>query len=274
MKIHTILRKYISSPKRSVHIWHGNACNHEIYRNIGFSSSMKANVLFTDPPYCLLERKRVGGDKRDPKSIKKKVDDNVVVPRFNSVREYDDFTKQWMTACNDIALRKDAIMIVWTNVLGKDTIIKNAKLLDFKFLGECIWAKFSSQKLSTSHVLRSEVNLRVYESALVFSRSMNSINLSMTDQSPPWCVASGYHDNIAQCDTLPHPHPCHKPFAALEPLIRYWTHPGDLVLDPFSGSGAISHSVAKIGGRQVIGIEKEQYWVDFGNNLIDSNHSS
>lgn len=50
-------------------------------------------------------------------------------------------------------------------------------------------------------------------------------------------------------------HPTEKYTWMVEPLIKNHTNPGDLVLDPFAGSGAIL-SVARTNDRSVIGFEK------------------
>jgi DNA modification methylase len=49
-------------------------------------------------------------------------------------------------------------------------------------------------------------------------------------------------------------HPTQKPLCVLTPLIQSFSHPGDVVLDPFCGSGS-TLLAAKIQGRQFIGIE-------------------
>jgi DNA modification methylase len=43
---------------------------------------------------------------------------------------------------------------------------------------------------------------------------------------------------------------------------------GDLILDPFAGSGAILAAGAKIGGRRVLGIEKLETWSKYANSFI------
>ena len=54
-------------------------------------------------------------------------------------------------------------------------------------------------------------------------------------------------------------HPNHKPFGVLEPLLRTWSRPGELVLDCFGGSGSIPAAAARLG-RNVACIELEQEW--------------
>jgi hypothetical protein len=67
-----------------------------------------ADVLVTDPPYCLLNRRRTGGDLRDPKVRKKKIDESDTVTRFENLKEYKAFTKEWLKPCIDFGLKSNA----------------------------------------------------------------------------------------------------------------------------------------------------------------------
>lgn len=67
-----------------------------------------ADVLVTDPPYCLLNRRRTGGDLRDPKVRKKKIDESDTVTRFENLKEYKVFTKEWLKPCIDFGLKPNA----------------------------------------------------------------------------------------------------------------------------------------------------------------------
>lgn len=58
-------------------------------------------------------------------------------------------------------------------------------------------------------------------------------------------------------------HPTQKPEALLERIILASSNPGDVVLDPFSGTFTTSF-VAKKFGRQTIGIEIEEEYVKIG----------
>lgn len=118
---------------------------------------------------------------------------------------------------------------------------------------------------------KNEVVLRIYESALIFqplliAAKTKTLQLQPDEKSIISSVISGYHDD----NTVGvHPHPCHKPFEALEPLIRQWTKPNDLILDIFAGSGGILLSAVKLN-RRIKGIEKISEWVKFANNEISN----
>jgi site-specific DNA-methyltransferase (adenine-specific) len=81
--------------------------------------------------------------------------------------------------------------------------------------------------------------------------------LSAADAARPWSVVAGYDDegDAARWGS----HPNHKPFGVLEPLLRTWSRPGELVLDCFAGSGSIPAAALRLG-REVACIELEEEW--------------
>jgi site-specific DNA-methyltransferase (adenine-specific) len=56
-------------------------------------------------------------------------------------------------------------------------------------------------------------------------------------------------------------HPCQMPEAVLDRIIRVATNPGDVVLDPFAGSGT-TVAVAKKLSRKFLGIELSEQYAD------------
>jgi site-specific DNA-methyltransferase (adenine-specific) len=80
-----------------------------------------------------------------------------------------------------------------------------------------------------------------------------------TSESPasPWAVVAGYDDDGEGARWGGHPN--HKPFGVLEPLLRTWTRPGQLVVDPFAGSGSIPAAALRLG-RQVACLELSPEW--------------
>ena len=56
-------------------------------------------------------------------------------------------------------------------------------------------------------------------------------------------------------------HPTQKPEKLIEPIIQWWSFEGDVVLDPFAGTGTIPFVAYKLK-RNFIGIEKDRYWAE------------
>jgi len=256
----------IKKSSLSTIVFHGDALDRTVYQKIFKEKQEKPNILITDPPYCLLTRRRRLGDLRDSK--KRKLDENETITRFETVNSYKKFTQQWVeNVVNNGLSKENTTIIIWTNPLGKKCIcdiVQND--FGYSLQGEYIWGKRSDHK-STSNINSSkEVLLRVYETALVFKkRGVEKIDtISSTDKGfIQWSVITGYHEN-----EIVHEHPCHKPFAAIEPLIRNFTKPGDCIFDCFAGSGGILNAAKIIGERQVLGLEKLDYWSSYCNNML------
>jgi len=62
---------------------------------------------------------------------------------------------------------------------------------------------------------------------------------------------------------FPGKHPCEKPEPLLAHMIRTSSRPGDLVLDPFSGSGSTGIAAKALGRRAVL-IEQDERWCEHG----------
>lgn len=206
-----------------------------------------ADALVTDPPYCILVRRRRGGDEREPKGRKL---ERGPLRRFEDVRAYRTFTRAWLSnACAHLAPRSP--LVLWTNLLGRAPLLAVAAELGYgALLGELVWGK------RTRVASGGEVLLRVVEMALVLAREPLPA-ARPADPARPWAVVTG-----AEADGeagLHGGHPSHKPFAVLEPLLRTWTRPGDLVVDPFAGSGAIPAAALKLG-RAAACMELEAEW--------------
>jgi DNA modification methylase len=56
-------------------------------------------------------------------------------------------------------------------------------------------------------------------------------------------------------------HPTQKPEKLIEPFIKYWTNEGDIILDPFLGSGT-TMKVARDLNRNCIGIEIDEKYIE------------
>ena len=63
-------------------------------------------------------------------------------------------------------------------------------------------------------------------------------------------------------------HPTQKPLSVMLWLIRHWTFPGDLVLDPFAGTGT-TLVAAKQSGCRAVGIERDRRWCDVAASRLE-----
>jgi site-specific DNA-methyltransferase (adenine-specific) len=69
----------------------------------------------------------------------------------------------------------------------------------------------------------------------------------------------GGHSALWTCGTerdRDHSHPCPKPLALMQALVRDFTDPGDLICDPFAGSGTTGVAALSMG-RRFVGWEKD-----------------
>jgi site-specific DNA-methyltransferase (adenine-specific) len=205
-------------------------------------------LLLTDPPYCLLTRRRRGGDERD-RRVRKKIDRDPV-HRFEDVRSYRRFTAAWLPAAAR-SVEEQGTLVVWTNFLGRAPILSVAAEAGFGFLaGDFTWAKLTTEGGGNERLAR------VYEVALVLRRTPLP-PLGPDEPARPWAVVAGY-DEEGEAERWGS-HPNHKPFGVLEPLIRTWSRLGDLLLDCFAGSGSIPAAALRLG-RSVACIEREPDW--------------
>ncbi len=209
----------------------------------------RADALISDPPYCLLTRRRKDGELRDPKH--KKIDRGPV-RRFENVREFRDFTRSWLEV-GVKHLTPDAPLVLWMNLLGREPMTAVCRELGYPHVrGEYVWGKRTREGNSGEEILR------VVETALVFTRTPAP---ALTADSPatPWAAVAGYDDDGEAARWGSHPN--HKPFGVLEPLLRTWSRPGQLIVDPFAGSGSIPSAALQLG-RGIACMELEPEWAE------------
>ena len=212
------------------------------------------DLLFTDPPFCLLTRRRPGGDLRDPKPRARK-NDAPGVRRFESTAAYATFSRAWLQHALP-RVRPCGHAVIFTNALGRPPLLAAAAAHGFALRAAVPWAKAPGARGDAS----SETLLRVYEWALVLSRAPPPppppppppllLGAPPSLASGSLAVISGFHDTPG----APHAHPHAKPFPALAPFLRECSQPGDVVVDCFAGSGAIPCAAAALG-RVGLGME-------------------
>ena len=216
-----------------------------------------AQLIFADPPYCLLTRRnKKTGAIRDAKKAKI---NHEAVTRYENVKTYRNFTEKWMS-CAYQFLDTDGSFIIWTNFLGKKPITEVAEKLGLHFHGEFIWGKLSKETSG------NETNVRVYEVALIFKKHEKIKIITPNNEAYiPHSVITHYDEEGEAGDFNNHPN--HKPFSSLEPIILTYSKPGDRVLDPFTGSGSTPAACIKLD-RKISGIELREEWATISQDRI------
>jgi len=220
----------------------------------------RPSLLLTDPPYCLLTRRRKGGEERERRA-RRKIDQDPI-HRFEDVRAYRRFTAEWLPAAARV-VEDGGTLAIWTNFLGRQPILAVAAEAGFPALaGEFVWAKLTTESGGNERLAR------VYEVALVLRREPLAPP-SSGDAARPWSVVAGYDEDAEA--TRWGSHPNHKPFGVLEPLLRTWSRPGELVLDCFAGSGSIPAAALRLG-REVACIELDPGWAQRASRRLQPSH--
>jgi len=172
----------------------GDSRDKNPYHGLALNGSAKADILVTDPPYCILTRRQKYGDPRQLKSNSReaKVKDLSPVQRFENLAEYRSFTSKWLTNCITLALKPTAPLIIWSNPLGKEVIVEVASTFGFELLGEYIWAKPTKHSGNAPQKSsKNEVMYRVCETALILCKT-ETISFKVKKDSLPWSVVTGY----------------------------------------------------------------------------------
>jgi len=213
------------------------------------------DLIFADPPYNLQLR---GDLHRPDNSLVDAVDDEW--DRFDSFAAYDRFTADWLAAARRVLKPDGAIWVIgsYHNIFRVGATMQDA---GFWILNDVVWRKsnpmpnFRGKRLTNAHetmiwATRSEGAKYTFNYEAL--KALNEGVQMRSDWVLPIC--SG-HERLKD-DKGDKAHPTQKPEALLHRVLVGSTNPGDVVLDPFFGSGTTG-AVARMLGRDFIGIERD-----------------
>lgn len=214
------------------------------------------DLVFADPPYNL---QLAGALTRPDHSRVDAVDD--AWDQFASFAEYDAFTKAWLSGVRK-AMKPDATLFVigsYHNIFRVGAILQD---LGFWILNDIIWRKanpmpnFRGRRFTNAHETliwaARNAGARKYTFHYEALKAGNEDVQARSDWFLPLCTGAERLKNDDGGKT----HPTQKPEALLQRVLMSASNPGDVVLDPFFGTGTTG-AVAKLLGRDFIGIERE-----------------
>ena len=221
--------------------------------------SASVDLVFADPPYNL----QLDGELHRPNNSKvDAVTDEW--DQFDSFAAYDDFTEQWMAECRRVLKPNGALWVIgsYHNIFRV-----GAKLQDLGFwiLNDVIWRKsnpmpnFKGTRFCNAHETliwagKSEKSRPTfnYDSLKAFNDDLQM----RSDWLLPICSGQERLKNKAGKKT----HPTQKPEGLLYRVLLATSNPGDVIVDPFFGTGTTG-AVAKTLGRHFIGFEQDKSYI-------------
>ena len=225
------------------------------------------DIIFADPPYNL----QLQNDLYRPNLSKvDAVDDGW--DKFATFKDYDDFTRTWLTACRRALKDTGTIWVIgsYHNIYRVGAILQD---LDFWILNDIVWVKtnpmpnFRGVRFTNAHETLLWAQKKKGSKYTFNHHTMKSLNDDLQMRSD-WLIpiCSGPERIKINGEKA---HPTQKPEALLHRIIVSSSRPGDIVLDPFFGSGTTG-AVAKKLHRNWIGLEKDETYVQVAQQRIDS----
>lgn len=214
------------------------------------------DLIFADPPYNLQLK---GTLHRPDNSMVDAVDD--AWDQFSSFKAYDDFTNAWLKEARRLLKPNGAIWVIgsYHNIFRVGTSLQNE---GFWILNDVVWRKsnpmpnFRGKRFTNAHetmIWASRGEGAKYTFNYEALKALNEGIQMRSDWVLPICTG---HERLKDANG-DKAHPTQKPEGLLHRILVGTTNPGDVILDPFFGTGTTG-AVAKMLGRDFIGIEREE----------------
>ncbi|MEM0988135.1 MAG: site-specific DNA-methyltransferase [Pseudomonadota bacterium] len=224
----------------------------EMMRSLPDSS---VDLVFADPPYNL----QLKGELHRPNNSRvAAVDDDW--DRFDSFGAYDRFSHAWLTEARRLLKPDGAIWVIgsYHNIFRLGSALQD---LGFWILNDVVWRKtnpmpnFRGKRLTNAHETLIWAAKSENAKATFNYDALKTLNEGLQMRSD-WVLPICSGNERLKGQDGAKAHPTQKPEALLHRVLVGATHPGDVVLDPFFGTGTTG-AVAKRLGRHWIGIERE-----------------
>jgi len=218
------------------------------------------DLVFADPPYNLqLEGRLTRPDQSEVAAVNDDWD------KFASFSAYDDFTRAWLLACRRVLKPNGALWVIgsYHNIFRVGAALQD---LGYWILNDIVWRKtnpmpnFRGRRFTNAHetlIWASRDANKSYTFNYEALKAANDELQMRSDWLLPICTGN---ERLKGTDGRK-AHPTQKPEALLHRVLLAASKPGDVILDPFFGTGTTG-AVAKRLGRHFIGIEREQSYID------------
>ena len=229
-------------------------------------SDNTVDLIFADPPYNL----QLKNELFRPNLTKvKAVDDDW--DKFSSFKEYDSFSRSWLKECQRVLKPKGSLWVIgsYHNIFRVGAILQD---LGFWILNDIIWIKtnpmpnFRGSRFTNAHETLIWAGKSEKAKVSFNYKTMKSFNddkQMRSDWFLPICSGKERLKDKKGCKA----HSTQKPTDLLKRVILSSSKEGDIILDPFFGSGTTG-VVSKMLNRDFIGFEKEKKYVEIAKKRI------
>jgi modification methylase len=226
------------------------------------------DLVFADPPYNLQLANELY---RPDNSRVDAVDDDW--DKFGSFAAYDAFTRDWLSACRRVLKPTGSLWVIgsYHNIFRVGTVLQD---LGFWVLNDVVWRKtnpmpnFRGRRFTNAHETLIWASMGPKARYTFNYDAMKALNEDLQMRSDwlfPICSGAERLREEGGRKT----HPTQKPEALLHRIILASSHEGDVVLDPFLGSGTTAVAAKRLR-RNFIGIERDQTYADAAQARLDA----
>lgn len=224
------------------------------------------DLIFADPPYFMQtsgELLRTSGE------VFSGVDDEW--DKFENFKHYDDFCIAWLSECKRVLKDNASIWVIgsFQNIFRIGFLMQN---LGFWMLGDIIWSKtnpvpnFKGTRFCNAHETLIWCSKNKNSKYTFNYKTMKFLNGGKQEKSI-WNIGLCIGNERLKGSDGKKIHSTQKPEALLEKIILSSSKEGDLILDPFFGTGTTG-AVAKKLNRHFIGIEQNEFYIKVANSRI------
>lgn len=225
------------------------------------------DMIFADPPYNL----QLGGDLYRPEGSQVDAVDDAW-DQFDSFAVYDAFTRAWLKEARRILKPNGSLWVIgsYHNIFRVGASLQD---LGYWILNDIIWRKanpmpnFKGTRFTNAHETLIWASKSEKAKYTFNYRAMKNLNDELQMRSDWVMPICGGQERLKRNGVKAHP--TQKPEALLYRVMLATTNKGDVVLDPFFGTGTTG-AVAKRLGRHWIGCEKEDNYCEVAEERIEA----
>jgi len=224
------------------------------------------DAVFADPPYNL----QLSGDLYRPNQTRVDgVDDDW--DQFTGFAAYDSFTEAWLREAHRVMTDTGTLWVIgsYHNIFRVGTILQD---LGFWILNDIVWRKtnpmpnFRGKRFTNAHETLLWCSKSQKSRYLFNYEAMKNLNEDLQMRSDWLLPICNGHERLKD-ENGNKAHPTQKPESLLHRVVLSSTNPGDVILDPFFGTGTTG-AVAKLLGRHYVGIEQDENYVKIAEDRI------